>query len=421
MPSGGGGGTNVTTNLPTFAKPYYQELLKQTGLNVFNTTQDVTDPKTGKVIKGGQVTGIKEYQPYAGGDVNARVAGFSPLQQQAQGEIGNLQTPEQFAAATQGANVGMNMGYGSAAQGLQQAFGYRPGQFNVQQVEAPELSQYQMGGPERVSSQMFSPGAASYYMSPFQQNVSDIAAREYQRTADINAAKLAQQGAAMGQSGGSRQALLEAEAMRNTNQGIGDIYARGQQAAYENAQKAFQQDQANRMQASLANQQAGLTTGIQNLQALLGVQSLGAGENLQAQLANQQYGLQGQQLSEQARQYAAGLGKDIGLSGLQQGLAGSQLMGQLGTAQQQADLARLQQQDKAGAEQQALEQQKKDIAYQQAMEARDYGKSQLQFYSDILRGNAGALGSQTVSYNRTNPYAQAAGLGIAGLGALSRS
>jgi len=420
MPSGGGGGTSVTTNLPTFAKPYYQELLKQTGSNVFDTTPLQYD-KSGKVIGGGQVTGIKSYQPYAGGDVNARVAGFSPLQQQAQGEIGNLQTPEQFEAATQGANVGMNMGYGSAAQGLQQAFGYRPGQFNVQQVEAPELSQYQMGGPERVSSQMFTPGAASYYMSPFQQNVSDIAAREYQRTADINAAKLAQQGAAMGQSGGSRQALLEAEAMRNTNQGIGDIYARGQQSAYENAQKAFQQDQANRMQASLANQQAGLTTGIQNLQALLGVQSLGAGQDLQAQLANQQYGLQGQQFSEQARQYAAGLGKDIGLSGLQQGLAGSQIMGQLGTAQQQADLARLQEQEKAGAAQQALEQQKKDIAYQQAMEARDYGKSQLQFYSDMLRGNAGALGSQQVSYNKVNPYAQAAGLGIAGLGALTRT
>lgn len=420
MPSGGGGGTSVTTNLPTFAKPYYRELLKQTGLNVFNTSPLQYDAN-GKVIGGGEVLGTKGYEPYKGGDVNARVAGFSPLQQQAQGEVAGLQTPEQFAAATQGANVGMNMGYGAGARGLQQAFGYQPGQFDVQQVNAPNLSQYQMGGPERVSSQMFTPDAASYYMSPFQKNVSDIAAREYQRAADINSAKLAQQGAAMGQSGGSRQALLEAEAMRNTNQGIGDIYARGQQSAYENAQKSFQQDQANRIQTALANQQAGLTTGIQNLQALLGVQNLGAGQDLQSQLANQQYGLEGQRMAEQARQYAAGLGKDIGLSGLQQGLAGSQFMGQLGTAQQQADLARLQEQQRAGATQQGLEQQKKDIEYQQAMEARDYGKSQLQFYSDILRGNAGALGSQQVSYNRANPYAQAAGLGIAGLGALART
>lgn len=421
MPSGPkGGGTNVTTNLPTFAKPFYQELLKQTGLNVFETTKDVIDPKTGKVIKGGQVTGIKSYEPYAGGDVNARVAGFSPLQQQAQGEVAGLQTPEQFASATQGANVGMNMGYGAGARGLQQAFNYQPGQFDVQQVNAPSLSQYQMRGPERVSSQMFSPEAASYYMSPFQQNVSDIAAREYQRTADINAAKLAQQGAAMGQSGGSRHALLQAEAMRNTNQGIGDIYARGQQAAYENAQSAFQKDQANRIQTALANQQAGLTTGIQNLNALLGVQSLGAGQDLQAQLANQQYGLEGQRMAEQARQYAAGLGKDIGLSGLQQGLAGSELTGKLGSAEQASDLARLEAQGKAGAAQQALSQQQLDTLYQQAMEARDWDKSQLQFYSDILRGNAGALGSKQVSYTNTNPYAQAAGLGIAGLGALSR-
>ena len=151
------------------------------------------------------------------------------------------------------------------------------------------------------------------------------------------------------------------------------------------------------------------------------MQSLGSGQDLQSQLANQQYGLQGQQLSEQARQYAAGLGKDIGLSGLQQGLAGSQLMGQLGTAEQQANLARLEAQGKAGAAQQALSQQQLDTLYQQAMEARDWDKSQLQFYSDILRGNAGALGSKQVSYTNTNPYAQAAGLGIAGIGALSRS
>jgi hypothetical protein len=421
MPSGpSGGGTNVTTNLPTFAKPFYQELLKQTGKNVFETSPLQYDAK-GKVIGGGEVLGMKGYQPYEGGDVNKRVAGFSDLQKQMQGEVAGLQTPEQFAAATQGAGVGAGMGYGAAAQGLQQAFGYRPGEFNVQQVNAPSLSQYQMGGPERVSSQMFTPEAASYYMSPFQQNVSDVAARELQRRADMGSAGNAMNAISRGTFGGSRQALMQAENERNTQRAIGDIYTQGQQSAYENAQKAFQQDQANRIQASLANQQAGLTTGIQNLNALLGVQSLGSGQDLQSQLANQQYGLQGQQLSEQARQYAAGLGKDIGLSGLQQGLAGSQLMGQLGTAEQQANLARLEAQGKAGAAQQALSQQQLDTLYQQAMEARDWDKSQLQFYSDILRGNAGALGSKQVSYTNTNPYAQAAGLGIAGIGALSRS
>lgn len=420
MPSGPSGGTNVTTNLPTFAKPYYQELMKQSASTIFDTTPYTYD-KNGKVTGGGQVTGIKAYQPYAGGDVNARVAGFSPLQQQAFQETGQLQTPEQFASATQGAGVGTQMGYGAAAQGLNQAFGYTPGQFSVDQVNAPSLEQYQMRGPRDVRSGMFSPDAASYYMSPYQQNVSDIAARETQRQADMASAQRSMGAIKGGTFGGSRQALMQSEADRNTQRAIGDIYAQGQQQAYQNAQQAFQSDQQRALQAALANQQAGLTTGQTNLQALLGVQSLGAGQNLQAQLANQQYNLQGQQFGEQARQYAAGLGKDIGLAGLQQGLTGSQLLGNLGAQEQAANLARLEAQQKAGAQEQNLEQQKKDIAYQQAMEARDWGKSQLQFYSDILRGNANALGSQQVSYNKTSPLTQAAGLGIAGLGALSRS
>jgi hypothetical protein len=536
--SGGGGSQNVTqTNMPAYAKPYYQELLKQTGSNIFETTPIVKDPKTGKVISGGQVTGIKDYEPYAGGDVNARVAGFSDLQKQTQNETAGLQTPGQFAAATQGANAGMNMGLGAAAQGLQQALGYRPGQFNVNQVQSPELNYFQMNQPgdvrsqrlrnysmqgaqdntnymaqlekyqmqapqqvtaERAASSEFGGADASKYMSPFQQQVSDIAAREVQRRADIDKSQGAMSSIGRGTFGGSRQALLQAEADRNTQQQIGDIYAKGQQSAYENAQSQFERDQARRMasqqlnvqsglQAGLANQQAGLTAGQANLNALLGVQSLGttsnlqnrlanlsneqqanvqnlasqlqtqglsadqalkaalanqqsalttgqqnlqaslgvqglaANQNLQAQLANQQYGLEGQKLSEQAQQYAAGLGKDVGLAGLQQGLAGSELMGKLGASEQASVLARLEAQNKAGAAQQGLSQQQLDTLYQQAMEARDWDKSQLQFYSDILRGNAGALGSKQVSYTNTNPYAQAAGLGIAGLGALTRT
>jgi hypothetical protein len=421
MPSGPkGGGTTVSTNMPTYAKPFYQELLKQTGKSVFETTPLEYDAE-GKVIGGGEVTGMKKYTPYAGGDVNARVAGFSPLQQQSQTEISGLQTPEQFAAATEGANVGMNMGYGAGAMGLQQAFGYRPGEFAADRVQSRGLNQYQMAGPERVRSQMFGPEAAQYYMSPFQKQVSDVAAREFQRSADINAAKLAQRGAAMGQSGNSRQALMQAEAARNAQMGIGDIYAKGQQAAFEQAQRSFQADQDARLRAQLANQQAGLTAGTQNLQALLGVQQLGTESDLRAQLANQQYGLEAQRLGEQARQYAAGLGKDIGLSGLQQGLAGSELMGKLGASQQEAILNRIQAQNRMGAEQRALEQEQKDIAYQQAMEARDYDKAQLQFYSDILRGNAGALGSQQVRYTNASPFAQYGGALATGIGALVRN
>jgi len=507
MSSGGGGSQNVTqTNMPAWAKPYYVQLMQSTGKNIFNT--DST----------GSVTGIKSYTPYAGGDVNARVAGFNPNQQQVFGETMGLQTPEEFDYASQGAGMGTGMAFNAARAGLGNALGYTPGAFNVANVRAPNLTNYQMGGPEnvsaselqnygmnaaqtgfrpdlnyfqmaapeRVGSMGFSPEAASYYMSPFQKNVSDVAANEVQRRANAAKAEGTMGSINRGTFSGSRSALLQAEQDRNTEQNIGNIYTQGQQAAYQNAQQAFQQDrdsmmraalanqqagltsgqanlqallstqqlgtqtgaqialanlsneqQANvqnlaaqlqtqglsadqALRAALANQQAGLTTGQENLRALLGIQQLGSEGDLRAQLANQQYGLEGQRLSDASRQFAANIGKDIGLSGLQQGLSGSELFGRLGALRQQSNLDRLKAQAGVGSQEQQLAQQRLDAIYQAAMEGRDWDKSQLQFLSDILRGNANALGSKTVSYTQSNPLTQAAGLGVAGLGAYLR-
>jgi hypothetical protein len=481
MSSGPKGGSSVTTNVPTFARPFYQELLKQTGLNVFDTVtadtvkQGVINPVTGLAYTDkdiGAARGVKPYQAYEG----ERVAGFTPGQQATQEEIRGLSTPGQFASATQGAGLGAAMGFDAAAAGMGQALGYKPGDFSAgysarefdpsgfsaqNVMGGHNIRDYQMAGPERVASgragsSTFTPDSADYYMSPFQQRVSDIAARETQRRADMESAQRSMGAIKGGTFGGSRQALLQAEADRNTEQAIGDIYTRGQQAAYENAQQQFERDQARRMgaqqlniqsglQAALANQQAGLTAGQANLSALLQSQGLRADTGLRAALANQQAGLEAQRLGEQSRQFGAtfgessaaraadyamreqlareqasqfgaGLGKDIGLAGLQAGLSGSELLGRLGGAEQEANLARLQAQAGVGKEEQALQQAQNDIAYQQAMEARDWQKQQLQFYSDILRGNAGALGSTQVSYAAPPSLAsQVGGLGIAGL------
>jgi hypothetical protein len=63
--SGGGGGSqetkSVTTNLPEYAQPFYEELLKQSGKQIYQTDAS------------GAVTGVKEFQPYTG----QRVAPFS--------------------------------------------------------------------------------------------------------------------------------------------------------------------------------------------------------------------------------------------------------------------------------------------------------------------------------------------------------
>lgn len=307
MSGGGGGGTQKVeqTTLPGYAKPYYTELLKRTGKNIFETDAS------------GNVTGIKPYQRYEG----ERIAGFSPLQSQAQQEIGGLRTPEQFEYATQGAGLGGMMGYGAAQQGLQAAF-----------------------------------GPTQNYMSSYIQGALDPQIRELNRQAALNQRSDALSSIGRGSFGGSRQALMAAERERIANQGIQDVLGRGYQSAFEAAQRQ--------------------------------------------------------------QQFLGGLG----MQGLQQGLAGSELMGKLGAAEQTANLERLKAQAATGAEQQALQQKIDDIKYQQAMEARDWEKSQLQFYSDILRGNVGALGSRTVQYNQAPGIAQQlGGLGIAGLGAYMRS
>ena len=346
---GGGGGTQTSysTNLPQYAKPYYEQLMKSTAQQVYETAPVVRDKK-GKVIGGGQVTGVKEYQPYQG----ERLAGFEPGQIAVQQETAGLRTPDQFGQATSGLNVGQGMGFGAAAQGLNQAFNYNP---------------------QDIQGGTFNQGAAGFYMDPYQQYVTDIALREAQLRGDKDRRAGMLGSIGRGTFGGARQALMQGEQTRALNQNLADIQAKGGQAAFQSAQQQFNADQARRMQA--------------------------------------------EQLMQQGQQYQAGLGKDIGLAGLTAGLQGSQALGQLGTQEQAANLERLRAQAASAAEPQAFKQQQLDIAYQQEMEKRNFQKQQLEYLSNILRGNAGALGSTQTQYTPApSALSQVGGLGLAGLG-----
>lgn len=328
---GGGGGsqtsTSYSTNLPEYAQPYYQELLKQTGKEVFTTDSS------------GNVTGMKPGSQLP----TQTVAGFNPLQTQTQQAVAGMQTPGQFAQSSQGLTSGQQLGYGTALQGLGQAFMYNP-----------------------QSAQTFGGAQAQQYMNPYQQNVTNTALREAMLKGQMDKQAGAMGAIGRGTFGGARQALLQAEQSRGLGQQLADIQYRGSADAYANAQQQFNADQ---------------------------------------------------QRQQQAQQYAATLGSQLGLAGLQGGIDTSKALGALGTEQQQADLARLQAQTATGAEQQALAQKQADIDYQNKMAQQNYGKQQLQFYSDILRGNAGALGSTQVQYTPAPSQAsQVAGLGLAGLG-----
>lgn len=382
MPEDQVSGQSTTAGLAPYAMPYVADL--------FGRTAAVLE---------------QDYQPYAG----QRVAQFSDLQNQAAAAAAGLAPSAYLTDAASAAQNAINR-----AQGLS----YTPGTISEQQVtgaslgaaptaraasfsgpsnvSAPALRQYlmqaaqtnydptsklqnyQMGAAERVGTDRFiDPTNAQDYMSPYIQQVLDIQRREAQRAADIATTQRNASAVQSGAYGGSRQAIMDAEAQRNLATQLNDIEATGLQAAYQNAQSQFNADQARALQAAQANQAAGINVGGQNLQALLSTQGLGAQlgtnvalanlsnqqaanqANLQSQLSTQQLGantsLQAQLANQQAQyntalqnaqmQQQAALANQA-LQG-QYGITGAQLAQQANLANQQANLQAQQMQQQA--------------------------------------------------------------------------
>jgi hypothetical protein len=354
---GGGGGpqtsTSYSTNLPEYAKPFYEELLKQAGKQTYTTDAS------------GQVTGVKDYVPYTG----ERVAGFTPEQLAVQSEVAGLETPGGFdTASSQLGTVGTIAG-GATIGGLGKAFGYDPESFT----------------PGAVTTGSFTDaGVADKYMDPYTQGVVDVQKREAQRMADMQSNQAAMASIGRGTFGGGREALMTGERDRNTQDLLNKIQMEGGTNAYNQALKAFEAEQ---------------------------------GRGLQAQTTNVQSALEAAKLGQQGQQYAAGLGKEIGLAGLQTGLEGAKATGALSATEQMSNLERLKAQAASAGEQQAYQQEIDNLAYQQFMEAQDYERKLLEYQSNILRGTAGALGTTQVAYAPAPSLAsQIGGVGLAGLG-----
>jgi uncharacterized protein YfiM (DUF2279 family) len=335
------------------------------------------------------------YQTYGG----QRVAGFTPLQQQAFQNVAGM-APSQAVGA--GIDVAANV-----AQQAGQYGGYRP--LQAQNLyEAPYLQQSRIRTPTVGTGSFADYGIAGQYMSPYMQNVVDIQQREAQRQADVARTQRGAQAASAGAFGGSRQAILEAEAARNLATQKGDIQAQGLQSAYQQAQQAYQTDAQRQLAAQQANQAAALQAqgmGLNQIQALNQAR-------MQAAQLGAQYGLSGLQAAEQSRQFGAGLG----LQGLQQQLAAAGQLGQLGQTQygQQMGINTALQQ--AGAQQQALSQTQLEQNYQDFLNQQRYPYQQLGFMSDILRGIPSSQAAQTV-YQAPAPLAnQLMGYGLGAYG-----
>ena len=494
---GSGGGSSApssstvtNTNIPEYAQPYVESMLGSAQQQVYNYNDQ------------GEPTGIKPYTPYSQ-DPNAYVADFSPMQRQAMGTVQNMQVAPQTQAASD-----MTAYAGAGAMGTN----YQPGQFSFGQAQAPnlqnyqmqgpgnvqagsynapmmdtaqtkynpQLQNYQMQGPQNIGSQQFNQNSAQQYMSPYMQSVVDVQQIAAQRQADIARTQRGAQAVGAGAFGGSRQAVTDAEANRALADQKAAIQAQGLQGAYSQAQQQFNADQSQRMQAAMANQQAGLQTGQQNLGAALGIQQLGvqtgmqsslanlsaaqqanvqnqaaqlqtqgmnAQQALQAALANQQTGLavgqqnlqaqlgtqqlgagqnmqaqlanqQANQAAQQAYEQSRQYGAGLGMQGYQTGLQAAGQLGQLGQNiyGQQMGIAQLQNQ--YGAQQQGLEQSKINQQIQNYATQQQYPMMQLANMNNLLRGLP--MQSTTVQGYQAAPSAisQIGGLGTAGIAGL---
>ena len=214
------------------------------------------------------------------------------------------------------------------------------------------------------ATQAYNPASAQAFMDPYQQQVTQQALAEYDRQAQIAQQGLASQAQQAGAFGGSRFGVQEAELGKN----LADIKSR---RIFEDLSRNFQQAQ----------------------QAAMG-----------AQESQQRRQLQAGQLLGQAGQGLASLGKtQAGLGALGQQLGQGDIQSLLGI----------------GGMQQQLGQAQLEAQRQQQLMAQQEPFRRLTFASDILRG----VPSGSIAYTQqpaTNPYAQALGLGIAGIGALGQ-
>lgn len=445
--------TQVTSNLPEYARPYYEQALER---SLYESA--------------------RPYEAFPG----QRIADFSSPERAAmQGMAGMAAagSPTQFLHAS---NIAENIGYQPAGIGTDIASRFRPGPIQSQYLApdidpgyaAPDLSQgYQAGargsgytGQPAFGTEQFGPGftpgtvadpeTIQRYMNPYQQMVTDVEKREAARQSNIMGSQIGQQAAQAGGMGGYREAIMQAERERNLGQQLGDIQTRGNQAAFEQAQRAFEADRAARYQAG----QMGLQMGTAREAALQAGERFGQQQfvtNEELRQRQQAADLSVYQAEERARQQAANMGMsaqqiedsgrkaaddarlaaqrfnidaqrqraELGLRGLTadqagtaQSLKAAGLLGQFGGQQQQMDYERLKNLQASGEIQRQLSQEGLTMGYQDFLRQQAFPREQVGFFNQVLRGLPIQAGSTTAAYGGPGPAQRLLGHGIAGVG-----
>lgn len=150
--------------------------------------------------------------------------------------------------------------------------------------------------------EQFTADTAQSYMNPYQQSVVDVEKRKAREDFEQTMQGIGSKAVGAGSFGGSRQGVVEGEAVRGLGERLGDIQAIGQKQAFDQAQKAFEAQKARERQAGSALASLGQQApqqALKELTALSGVGEAGRGmEQSKMDLAYQDF-LQRQQFPEQ--------------------------------------------------------------------------------------------------------------------------
>lgn len=313
--SGGGSTTSTTSNLPTYARPYFERMMERT-----------------------ETESNRPYEAYSG----SRIQGFTGDQ-----------------------NAGFDITRGVADRGAPE-LGTAGNFMGAAGMAGMGTTNYQANA---LGADMWGAGARDAYMSPYMDGV--VQRQQAGAIQQFQEGRGARDTSAIGAGafGGSRHGVAEGVARRGLEDRLSDIQAQGLQSGYENAQQQFNADRSMQFAADATNEQ--------NRAGAAGIRQQGAQIGLQAGTAFRDLGAMDQGLALQRGEAMQGIGQ----------------------------------------QQQALDQRSLDTAYDDFVNQRDYGRQQLTFLNGMLRGVPVSPQQEVRTTQNANPLAQAAGLGIAGIGA----
>lgn len=199
---------------------------------------------------------------------------------------------------------------------------YKPADFSGVQFTAPgaytgaDFSGIKFNAPQQyqaVGSSFTAPGVAGQYMNPYLQQALAPTLDEIQRRAQISLqpelAKITQAGAY----GGSREAILRAEAQKALMSQIADTTGKGYATAYDTAAAQFNAEQARLIQEAQYAAQMGMTSaelaakyGLEVARAVEQSKQFGATQAMTSADLAAKYALAKAQGVEQSRQFGYG-------------------------------------------------------------------------------------------------------------------